>query len=139
MTHTPWYHWPISVLALLWYAVSVVDYALTRFQIDAWLAYFTPDQLAYFQALPLWVTVGWAIGVWCGLAGAMLMLRKNRNAAVLMALSFVGLLAAAVGLLYVTHPSLVAVTGPLGMWMLLGAIALAFLFFLYARTMNVSR
>ena len=136
MEKSPWYHWPVALLALVWYLVSAVDYAMTKLRVDAYLSWFTPDQIDYFTNLPFGVSLGWAVGVWAGLLGAILLWARMHSAAVLFALSFVGLFAATVGLTIATTPPMQAVTGPIGTWVMLGAIAVAFVFFLYARAIN---
>lgn len=132
-----WYHWPVAGLALLWSLVSAADYVLTKLQIAAYVAAFTPDQLAYFTALPVWISIGWAVGVWAGLAGAMLLFARARSAAAMFALSFGGLMTATVGLVYLTEPPMQAVTGRIGIWVMLAALGVALLLFVYARAMNV--
>ena len=132
-----WFHWPVSVAALVWSVISAADYVLTKLQIAAYVSAFTPDQLDYFDTLPVWVNLGWALGVWAGLAGAFLLLTRARSAAALFALSFGGLLAATVGLIFLTEPPLQAVTGRIGIWVMLAALGIALLLFVYARAMNV--
>ena len=63
MSDTPWHHRPIAALAILWYLISAVDYVLTKIEFGPWMSYFTPDQIAYFTSLPLWINASWAVHV----------------------------------------------------------------------------
>ena len=136
MLHAPWVRWPVSIVAVLWYLVSTADYLLTKLRFAPYVSAFTPDQLAYFSSLPLWADIGWAAGVWAGLAGACLLAFRARNAALMFAVSFAGLASAALGLIYLHQPPLQDVTGRFGVQVVLGAILAALLLFLYARVMN---
>lgn len=137
MSHTPWHHWPVTILALLWYGVSVADYLLSKLQFAPYVAAFTPDQLDYFAALPVWVNAGWALGVWAGLGGAVMLAWRGKIAALMFALSFAGLLAATVGLVFLTEPPMQDVTGRTGIWAMLFAMAAALLLLTYSRAANV--
>ena|SRR5437763_11124143 len=93
----PVHLWIVGVLALLWNCFGCFDYLMTNMKNQAYLAQFTPDQLAYMDSLPGWLTGFWAIGVWGGLAGAILLLLRSRYAVWAMVLSCIG---AVVGLGY---------------------------------------
>jgi len=41
---------------------------------------FTPEQLAFFYGFPAWVIAAWAIAVWGGILGALLLLLRRRLA-----------------------------------------------------------
>ena len=94
----PWHLWAVGVLAALWNGFGCFDYTMTQTRRDEWFAQMgmTPDQLAYFEAMPAWTHAAWAIGVWGGLIGAVLLLLRSRWALHAFALSFLGWLAGAV-------------------------------------------
>jgi hypothetical protein len=94
---TPVHLWIVGVLALLWNGFGCFDYLLTNLKNATYLRQFTADQLAYMDGLPGWLTAFWAIGVWGGLAGSILMLMRSRYAVWVFGLSLVG---AVVGLGY---------------------------------------
>jgi len=94
---TPVHLWVVGVLAFLWNCFGCVDYTMTNIKNPAWLANMPADQLAYMATLPSWLTGFWAIGVWGGLVGAILLLVRSRYAVWAFGLSFVG---AIVGLGY---------------------------------------
>lgn len=94
---TPVHLWIVGVLALIWSAMGCVDYLLTVTSNQTYLAKMPADQIAYMNALPKWLTAMWAIGVWGGLAGSILLLMRSRYAVWAYALSLAG---AVVGLGY---------------------------------------
>ncbi|MEA3079448.1 MAG: hypothetical protein QOF05_856, partial [Sphingomonadales bacterium] len=87
---TPVHLWIVGVLSLLWNCFGCYDYLMTNLKNQAYLAQFTADQLAYFDSLPAWLTAFWALGVWVGLAGSILLLIRHRYAVWLFALSVIG-------------------------------------------------
>ena len=94
---TPAHLWIVGALSLLWNCFGCYDYLMTNLRNQAYLSQFTADQLAYFDSLPAWLTAFWALGVWGGLAGSILLLMRSRHAVLVYGLSLVG---AVVGLGY---------------------------------------
>jgi hypothetical protein len=88
----PAHLWIVGILSLLWNAFGCYDYTMTNLKNAAWLAQMTPDQVAYMDSLPGWLTGFWAIGVWGGLLGSILLLIRSRYAVWAFALSFIGAL-----------------------------------------------
>jgi hypothetical protein len=60
------------------------------------------DQLAAFEAEPVWVTAAYAVAVWVGLAGAILLVMKRRLAEWALLVSLAAVLIWFAGLLLVT-------------------------------------
>ncbi len=77
---TPVHLWIVGILALLWNAFGCYDYLMTMTANEAWLSQFTAEQIAYWEGLPGWLNAFWALGVWGGLAGALLLLIRSRYA-----------------------------------------------------------
>ena len=77
---TPKHLWVVGVLALLWNSVGAFDYVMTQTRNPTYMSSFTPDQLAYFYAFPKWVVAAWALAVWGGVLGAVLLLLRKRVA-----------------------------------------------------------
>ncbi|HEY7959053.1 MAG TPA: hypothetical protein VID20_03235 [Sphingomicrobium sp.] len=94
---TPVHLWVVGVLAFLWNCFGCYDYLMTNLKSQAYLAQFTADQIAYMDNLPRWLTAFWALGVWGGLVGSILLLIRNRYAVWAFGASFVG---AVIGLGY---------------------------------------
>jgi hypothetical protein len=130
---TPWHHFPIAALALLFYVLAAIEYALTKIGVAAWLGLF-PEQLAELVAgISPWVSAIWAIGVWGGLAGAWLLWKRNRWSVLL-------LLAGAASFVFLTvwtslfsRPTIFGAAGFIGFYVLAGSAAMAALIYLYAR------
>ena len=91
----PWHLWVVGVVALLWNAFGCVDYTMTQLQGDVWLDQFgmTEVQIAYFHTMPAWTFAAWAIGVWGGALGAVLLLLRRKWALHAFVASFLGWLA----------------------------------------------
>jgi hypothetical protein len=96
-TKTPVHLWVVGGLSLLWNGLGCIDYLMTETANRTYLARMPAEQIAYMHALPAWLTGMWAIGVWGGLAGSILLLMRSRHSVVLFALSFIG---AVIGLGY---------------------------------------
>ena len=86
---TPWHLWVVGVVGLLWNAVGAYDYLMTQTENEAYMGRFTPEQLDYFYGFPTWVVASWAIAVWGGVLGCILLLLKKRLAAPVFLVSFV--------------------------------------------------
>jgi hypothetical protein len=70
----------IGVIGLLWSAMGAMDYVMTQTKSEAYMSGFTPEQLAFFYGIPAWVVAAWAIGVWGGVVGALLLLFRRQLA-----------------------------------------------------------
>jgi hypothetical protein len=69
-------------LALAWNAVGALDYVMTETRNSSYLSSFTPEQLAYIKTFPQWAIATWALGVWGGVLGSLLLLMRRRHAVV---------------------------------------------------------
>lgn len=76
----PWHLWAIGIVGLLWNAIGATDYVMTQTRNEAYLKAVTPEQLAYFDSVPAWAVAMWAIGVWGGVTGMLLLLLRKRVA-----------------------------------------------------------
>ncbi len=94
----PWHLWLVGVLALLKNGLGCFDYVMTKAQGDAWLANMEPTQtqLDWFHGLPHWYDAAWAVAVWGGLLGGILLLARRRWATPVFGLSLLGWAATAV-------------------------------------------
>jgi hypothetical protein len=86
----PAHLWIVGIQAALWNEFGCFDYFMTNTRNETYLAQFTTEQMAYFDSLPAWLTAFWAIGVWGGLAGALLLLIRSRYSVWAFALSLIG-------------------------------------------------
>ena len=77
---TPWHLWVVGIIATLWGAMGAMDYVMTQTRNEAYLSKFTPEQLEFFTSFPVWVVASWAIAVWGGVLGSLLLLLKRKLA-----------------------------------------------------------
>lgn len=91
---TPWHLWVVGLVSLLWNAFGGYDYVMS---VTGNLEYFEtmglgPVEMAWVNAMPVWATGGWAVGVWASVLGSLLLLMRSRHAATAFLVSLVGAL-----------------------------------------------
>ena len=131
----PWHLWLIGIIGGLWSVMGVVSFILTQMRVEAVMSRFPPQQRAYFESFPWWIVAFWAINVFGGVIGCLLLLSKNR-------LAFNALLASAIaavifnlgGLFLLGGMEVMRETGGLGLT-LIPIFFAAFLAY-YARAMS---
>lgn len=132
----PWHLVPVGILALLWHAAGALDYLLTQIRFEPYTGQVPAEWLAYFDAMPAWVTAAWAIGVWIGLLGAVLLLMREHWAPLALAVAFFAILAATLWLTLLADPPMQVAVGIEFTWVMVGATVAALLLWLYARWMR---
>ena len=132
----PWHFLPVGIIALLWHAAGSLDYLLTQIGFEPYVSQVPAEWLAYFAAMPAWVTGAWAIGVWVGLLGAVLLLMREHWAPLALAVAFVAILAATLWLTLLADPPLQQAVGEEFTWVMILATVGALLLWLYARWMR---
>jgi hypothetical protein len=126
---TPVHLWVIGILALLWNCFGAYDYVMSHMRDTHYIASSMPGvdpnaALAWMDAFPIYAKAGWALGVWGGLLGAILLLIRSRYAVWAFALSMLGIvlsigwqiamgpkLAGAEGAMYTVMPYVIIVIG----------------------------
>jgi hypothetical protein len=135
MTKRPLHLWIVGLIGLLWNAFGCWNYVMTQTRNEAWLAGLTPGQRAYVETFPAWSEAAWAIGVWFGLLGAILLLLQSRWAVAAFLVSILGLAGTAVYQFLMSSPPHDLVRGSgLILHLVIWAIAIGLL--LYARRMR---
>jgi hypothetical protein len=76
----PWHLWLIGIIGGLWSSIGVISFVLTQMNVEAVMSRFPPQQREYFESFPLWAVAFWAIGVFSGVIGCLLLLLENRLA-----------------------------------------------------------
>ena len=131
----PWHVWAVGVFALLFNAVGVLDFVMFQVQGPAYLAStgMTPEQIAHQQAMPGWMMVVWAVGVFGAFAASVLLLMRRALALPV----FVVSLAAFLTSLFYTYvlKNAGALMGPQAAVISAVIAVLLVLFALYARAM----
>ena len=90
-TKTPIHLWIVSILAVLWNAMGAFDYIATQYRLVSYIGQFTPEQLDYFFAFPVWMDAAWAIAVWASVLGSLSLLLRKAWAVSLFGISILGL------------------------------------------------
>ena len=90
-SRTPRHLWVVGIITLLWNAIGAFDYLMTQTRNAAYMSAFPPEQLAFFYGLPVWVTAAWALAVWGGVLGSVLLLLRRRLAVPVFLVSLVGM------------------------------------------------
>ena len=77
----PWHLWVVGIAGLLWSVMGVMDYVMTKMRNEEYMAAFTLEQLEFFYGFPIWVNAAWAIAVWGGVIGTILLLLRKSSGA----------------------------------------------------------
>ena len=88
---TPWHIWLVGILTLLFNAMGILSYTMTKLGKLAELG-MTPDQIAFMNSYPAPATALWALGVWGAFAGSVLVLLRSKWAVAAMVVALVGLI-----------------------------------------------
>jgi hypothetical protein len=96
----PWHLWAVGILGGLWSVIGVVSFILTQMNVEAVMSGFPPRQREYFASFPLWTDAFWAINVFAGVIGCLLLLLKNRLASPVLIASLVGAIVYSLGGLF---------------------------------------
>lgn len=131
---TPWHLWVIGIIALLWSAMGCFDYLMTQTHNEGYMSQFSEEQLAFFYGFPTWLEAFWAIGVWGGLAGSILLLMKRRVAVWLYLASFLGALVTTFQNYFLSN-GLEIMGDAMSVGMTVAILVIALGLFLYSRAM----
>lgn len=134
----PWHLWLVGALALLWNGYGAYDYLMTHLQGDAYLAGMgmTAAQMDYYTAMPAWMTAAWALGVWGGTIGAILLLLRMKWATWAFTVSLLGLIGSWI---HTFTSNGLEVAGAAGVVMSVVITLVCVFLILYARMMTARR
>ena len=134
----PWHLWLIGILGGLWSSMGVVSFMLTQMKVEAVMSRFPPQQREYFESFPWWAVAFWAISVFGGAIGCLLLLLENRLAFQVLLASLIGAIVVNLGGLFLLGGlQVMRDTGGLGLTAVPIVVA-AFLAY-YARAMSKNR
>jgi len=133
---TPWHLWVIGILSLLWNAGGAYDYFATRTGNQDYLSMLTPEQLAYLDAFPFWVSLAWALGVWGAVLGSILLLLRSRHAVAAFLISFVGMAGNLIYGLLISETPMTAMASAGAMVFMIAIVIVAVLLIIYSRRMR---
>ena len=75
----PWHLWVVGIIAVLFNSVGAFDYVMSMTQGASYQASvgMTPEQIAHYQNLPMWMKFVWPTGVWTAEAASVLILLRR--------------------------------------------------------------
>ncbi|MES2137575.1 MAG: hypothetical protein V4502_11025 [Pseudomonadota bacterium] len=90
---TPAHLWIVGILSLLWNCFGAYDYVMTRLHNMDYLAQMGDPSLilSWVESMPMYAQIGWGLGVWGGLLGAVLLLMRSRYAVHAFVASLIGM------------------------------------------------
>lgn len=133
-----WHLMPVAILAILWNLAGCADYVLTQYGVAPYLQILTQSNAEYFTSLPSALDGAWAIAVWGGLLGSVMLFLRLGAAPWVLGVAALAMLGSAGWLILFAVPPLVEVSGLFGVAMIAGAAGMATFFYLYARQMRVA-
>jgi hypothetical protein len=79
-SRTPWHLWLVGAIAVLWNGYACYDYVMMQIGGADYLRQydFTEAQIQHYTTMPAWATALWAIGVWGGALGGLLLLLRRK-------------------------------------------------------------
>jgi hypothetical protein len=86
--------WLVGILGLLWNGVGAFDYVMTQTRSEAYMERFV--QLEALGGLPAWLVAFWAVAVWGGALGAILVLLRKRLAGPVLLVSLLSMTVTAI-------------------------------------------
>lgn len=132
---TPWHLWLIGIFALLWSGMGTLDYVMTQTRNESYMSNFTPEQLEFFYGFPVWVIATWAIAVWGGVVGALLLLMRKRIATWIFLVSLISMMSNAIHN-YVFSNGLEVIGDPFSLGFTAAIFLFALGFYLYSMMMR---
>ena len=129
--------WVISSIALVWNLMGVFNYLDQAFMTDKVLETLPKEQQILYQDVPAWVTAAFAIAVFSGTLGSLLLLLKKKNASTFFIISFLGIMGQMSYRLLIDQNS--DSYGPMGIAMPIMIIAFGGYLIWYSRKANEHR
>jgi len=131
---TPWHHWVVAIVSLLWNSFGAFDYSMSQLRGAAYYqqAGMTEAQIAFMGMMPGWAFAAWAVGVWGAVLGSLGLLLRRRFAVPAFIISLLAFVLTLINSYVLMDGG--AVMGGQTQYMISGAIFIASLFFIfYAR------
>ena len=131
----PWHLWLVGIIGFLWSLMGVVSFMLAEMNVEAVMSRYPQEQRDYFTSFPLWAVAFWAIGVFGGVIGCVLLLLRKRLAFPVLLASLIGAIVSNLGGLFLLGGmKVMRETGGLGFTAV--PIVLGVLLASYARAMS---
>jgi hypothetical protein len=107
--------WIVASVALVWNLLGVIAYLGTVMMTPEALAALPAEQQALIASTPKWATAAFAIAVWGGTLGCVLLLLRKKWATTVLIISFLGIVMQMVHAFFIANS--IEVYGPGGMIM----------------------
>ena len=91
-TKPPVWFWIISILALIWNSMGVKQYLQQAYNTEAFKSMVSAEELEMISQLPTWYTAVFAIAVFAGALGCILLLLRKKLAYFVLLLSLISVL-----------------------------------------------
>ncbi|ULC58228.1 hypothetical protein MBM09_09885 [Flaviramulus sp. BrNp1-15] len=88
----PIWFWIISVIALLWNAMGVLQYLAQAYQTESWRSALTDEQFETISNFPAWLTGAFAVAVFAATIGSLGLLLRKKWAYYLFVLSLIAVI-----------------------------------------------
>jgi hypothetical protein len=122
----PIWFWIVSVIALIWNAMGVMQYIGQAYNTESFREQYTTEQLEMIANTPTWATAAFAIAVFAGLLGSIALLLRKKWAYSLFLISLLGVSVQMIHNLFIMKS--VDIYGPAAVIMTAMILAFALLF-----------
>lgn len=92
MTKPKRFFWIIGIIALLWNLMGINQYVQQAYMTNSFKAMFTEEQLQLIADAPAWATAAFAIAVFGGFLGSILLLLRKKSAKIIFIISLIAIL-----------------------------------------------
>lgn len=91
-TKPPVWFWIITVVALIWNAMGIMQYLGQAYSTESFRSQYTSEQLEIISNTPSWAIAAFAIAVFAGFLGSVFLLLKKKFAYTLFLFSLLGII-----------------------------------------------
>lgn len=128
--------WIIGIIALVWNLMGVFQYISQAYMTSETLAALPEAERVLYENVPAWVTAAFAIAVFGGALGCLLLLLRKKMATIVFIISFIAILAQTTYNLFMSKAS--EVYGPGGMIMPIMILIIGVFLIWYAKKSNTN-
>lgn len=123
-------------IAALFYLAGVAEYLMMRLQFAPYLRLMTPDQQAWILDMPVILGAGWALAVWAGFLGGVLMVMRIEGGVIALAVAALSTVALTIYAQVWMVPNLTEIGGSEATWVLAGISGVTVILWLTARALK---
>jgi hypothetical protein len=127
----PIWFWIVSILALIWNAMGVMQYLGQAYNTESFREQYTTEQLEIMSNTPSWAIAAFAIAVFAGLLGSFALLLRKKWAYSLFLISLIGVVVQMIHNLFIVKS--VDIYGPAAAIMTGMILIFAILFLLFSK------